>query len=100
MASKKPRSAKNRELENPAEQPAKPDPGDAGQAGDTQGLSDLAEADSESVRELIQEGQFYEAAVISGVENAPDADAGEIRTHEVPQDDVPLEYLPSDEVKE
>lgn len=43
--------------------------------------------------ELVEEGQFFEAAVISGIENAPDADVSEVRTHEVPADDVPLEYL-------
>jgi len=67
-------------------------PGSAGQSGDTQGLSDSAEADSESVLELIEEGQSFEAEVISGVENAPDPDAGEVHTKEVPEDDVPPEY--------
>jgi hypothetical protein len=66
------------------------------QAGDSQGLSDLADADSESVRELISEGQAFEAAVVSGVENAPPADVSEVRTHEVPEDDVPEEYLEQD----
>ena len=81
-----------------------PDAGDeqdtpetAGQSGDTQGLSNLAEADSESVEELAEEGQFFEAGVISGIENAPDADQGEVTTHEVPEDDVPLEYLERDQ---
>ncbi len=68
-------------------------PGSAGQSGDTQGLSDLAEAGSESVEELVEEGQFFEAEVIGGVENAPDADEGEVRTKQVPEDDVPTEYL-------
>ncbi|HWC95432.1 MAG TPA: hypothetical protein VG456_01750 [Candidatus Sulfopaludibacter sp.] len=67
-------------------------PNSAGQSGDTQGLSDTEDVDSESVEELIEEGQSYEAAVISGVENAPNADEGEIRTKEVPEDDVPDEY--------
>ncbi len=66
--------------------------GSAGQSGDTQGLSDDAEADSESVAELVEEGQFFEAEVISGVENAPDADQGEVHTKEVAEDDVPPEY--------
>ena len=65
----------------------------AGQAGDTQGLSDVAEAGSESVAELLEEGQSFEAEVIAGVENAPDADEGEVRTSQVPADDVPPEYL-------
>jgi hypothetical protein len=55
-------------------------------------LSDLAEAGSESVEELVEEGQFFEAELISGVENAPDADEGEVRTKQVPEDDVPTEY--------
>jgi hypothetical protein len=71
-------------------------PGSAGQSGDTQGLSDLAEAGSESVEELVEEGQFFEAEVISGVENAPDADEGGVRTKQVPEDDVPTEYLDDD----
>lgn len=68
-------------------------PGSAGQSGDTQGLSDLAEAGSESVEELVEEGQFFEAELINGVENAPDADEGEVHTKQVPEDDVPTEYL-------
>lgn len=66
---------------------------DAGQAGDTQGLPDVAQADSQSVEELAQEGQFFEAEVISGVENAPPADLAEVNTREAPEDDVPPEYL-------
>jgi len=71
-------------------------PESAGQSGDNQGLSDVADADSESVDELAEEGQEFEAEVISGVEDAPDADEGEVRTHEVPEDDVPPEYLDRD----
>lgn len=66
--------------------------GRAGQSGDTQGLSDIADADSESVEQLVEEGQSFEAGVISGVENAADADADEVETAEVPEDDVPSEY--------
>jgi len=65
----------------------------AGQSGDTQGLSRRAYDDSESVEELLEEGQYAEAEAVSGVENAPDADQGEVRTREVPEDDVPQEYL-------
>jgi hypothetical protein len=67
-------------------------PGSAGQSGDTQGLSDVAEAGSESVEELVEEGQSFEAEVISGVEDAPDPDEAELHTREVPEDDVPSEY--------
>lgn len=68
----------------------------AGQAGDDQGLHDSAEADSESVKELIDEGQTFEAGVVEGVENAPDPDVAEVRTRQVPEQDVPQEYLDED----
>jgi hypothetical protein len=67
-----------------------------GQSGDTEGLSRAELADSESVEELIEEGQSFEAGIIDGVENAPDADEGSVRTREVPEDDVPPEYLDED----
>jgi hypothetical protein len=63
----------------------------AGQSGDLQGLSRAEDVDSESVEELIEEGQSFEADVVSGVENAPDADEGEVRTHERPEDELPPE---------
>jgi hypothetical protein len=71
-------------------------PESGGQSGDTEGLSRSESAASESVEELIEEGQAFEAGVISGVENAPDADQGGVRTREVPEDDVPKEYLDED----
>ena len=63
-----------------------------GQSGDTEGISRDENDDSESVEELLEEGQSFEAEAVSGVENARDADQGEVRTHEVPEDDVPDEY--------
>lgn len=72
-------------------------PRSGGQSGDLQGLSDFARADGESVGELLEEGNAFEAEVVKGVEDVPDADQGEIRTHEVPEDDVPAEYLEKDE---
>jgi hypothetical protein len=53
-----------------------------GQSGDTQGLSDLAEAGGESVVELLEEGQSFEAEVTSGVEDAPEPDVAEVHTLE------------------
>jgi hypothetical protein len=67
-----------------------------GQAGDLQGLSDRPTANSESVEELLDEGNALEADAIQGVESALDADQGEVETHEVPEDDVPQEYLDKD----
>jgi hypothetical protein len=68
----------------------------AGQSGDLQGLSNVEGADSESVDELIEEGNAFEADVVAGVEDARDADEKEVHTHEVPEDDVPGEYLDKD----
>jgi hypothetical protein len=67
-----------------------------GQSGDLQGLSNRAGSDSESVDELLEEGNAFEAEIVKGIEDVPDADAGEVRTHEVPEDDVPDEYLEKD----
>jgi hypothetical protein len=72
-------------------------PGAGGQSGDNQGLSRREVADSESVEELSEEGQEYEAEVVSGVENARDPDQGEVTTKEVPEDDVPSEYDEQDQ---
>jgi hypothetical protein len=65
----------------------------SGQSGDLQGLSNVQGADSESVDELLEEGNAFEADVVTGVEDAGGAEEREVRTHEVPQDDVPEEYL-------
>jgi hypothetical protein len=67
-------------------------PRSGGQSGDLQGLSNRAGADSESVDELLEEGNAFEAEVVKGVEDVPDADQGEVRTRQFPADDVPAEY--------
>ena len=71
-------------------------PDTGGQSGDLQGLSNVEGADSESVDELIDEGNAFEAGVVSGVEDADNADGREVHTREVPEDDVPGEYLDED----
>ena len=67
-----------------------------GQSGDTQGLSRRSYDDSESVEELMEEGQYMEAEAVSGVENARDADQGEVRTRQFSEDDVPEQYQNED----
>jgi hypothetical protein len=69
----------------------------AGQSGDDQGLSTIEEAGSESVAELVDEGQFYEAEAIGGVQDAPGPDVAEVHTKEFPEDDVPSEYQGQDQ---
>jgi len=66
------------------------------ESGDLQGLSRVEEADSESVDELLEEGNSFEAGIVSGVEEADDAGVREVHTREVPEDDVPEEYLDND----
>src|SRR3954462_14139546 len=66
-----------------------------GQSGDLEGLSTLQGADSESVEELMEEGNAFEAGTIAGVERAGDS-TREVRTSQVPEDDVPEEYLDQD----
>ncbi len=65
-----------------------------GQSGDLQGLSNRGRADSESVDELLEEGNAFEAEIVKGVEDVEDET--EVHTHEVPEDDVPGEYLDKD----
>lgn len=67
-----------------------------GQSGDLQGLSNTERADSESVNELIEEGNAFEAGVVSGVEEAGERGEKQVRTREVLEDDVPEEYLDED----
>ena len=62
-------------------------PQSGGQSGDLQGLA------PDAATELLEEGQFFEAGILHGIEDAPPADDGGIITREVPEDDVPIEYL-------
>jgi hypothetical protein len=59
--------------------------------GDLQGISSVEDVDSESEDELLEEGQAFEAGIIKGVERGGD-EVSEVVTHEVLEDDVPLEY--------
>src|ERR1039457_6820808 len=64
-----------------------------GQSGDSQGLSNIEGANSQSVAELIEEENAFEADAVTGIEHAGDTDEKEVRTHEIPEDNVPEEYL-------
>jgi hypothetical protein len=91
-AKKKPAPSKRRTFATstfPVESKPRPDE----QSGDLQGLSNVESADSESVDELLEEGNAFEAEIVKGVQDAGDADEKGVRTHEVPEDDVPGEYL-------
>ena len=88
---RKPVSSRSQTAETAAFLPKGPAAHSGGQSGDLQGLSSVEVADSESVLELLEEGNAFEAAVVAGVENA--GNPREVRTHEVLEDDVPEEYL-------
>jgi hypothetical protein len=65
-------------------------------SGDLQGLRNSEIADSESVSELLEEGNAFEASIVTGVEQAEGSPESEVQPHEVPEDDVPKEYLDQD----
>ena len=78
-----PEGGANEELETGADS--------AGQSGDNTGLSNVEDEASESVAELEEEGQDYEAEAVEGVEDAPPADESEVTTHgeDSGEDEVP-----------
>jgi len=58
-----------------------------------EGSSRVEQADSESVEELVEEGNLFEAGAVAGVEEADNADEREVQSRELLEDDVPEEYL-------
>ncbi len=73
-------------------------PDSAGMSGDVEGLDDEAEASDQSVEELVEDGQYFEAEVVDGVENAPDADEGEVHVHERPETPMDREDISDEEL--
>jgi len=69
----------------------------AGQSGDAQGLSNIKEANEESVQELADTEQAYEADAVQGVEDAGDHPEKEVRSHQDQNyrrdDDIPPENV-------
>lgn len=91
-AASKNRSSESKEIRNSkASRPQRPQRPIVDE--DLQGLSQVESADSESVSELVDEGNTFEAGAVEGVERADDSDGKEVRTREFAEDDVPEEYL-------
>lgn len=67
-------------------------------SGDLQGLRNSERGDSESISELLEEGNAFEAGIVTGVEEAEDNPETEVQSHEVSEDDVPKEYLNEEEL--
>ena len=84
---------KSQSVDTVAYSPERPEVRSGRQSGDLQGLSSVEGADSESLGELLEEGNAFEADAVMGVEDAGNADEKEVRTHEVSEDDVRGEYL-------
>jgi len=63
----------------------------AGEAGDTQDLSQVEDVNEESVEDLAASGQALEASVVDGVEDAADHPERPVHTHNEygRPDDVP-----------
>jgi len=82
MSKRKRNEARPDELGN---SPAQVGMDSAGQSGDNQELSDVEDAVDQSVDDLVETGQDFEANVAQGVEDAGDEPEKEVRTHEDPK---------------
>lgn len=78
--------------------PGQVGPDSAGQSGDPQDLSDIADANDESVEELADTDQAYEAGIVERVEDA--ADHPERPTHTHVEYGDPEDVPPQDGSKE
>jgi hypothetical protein len=83
-----PREDNEANLDELGNDPGQVGPDSAGQSGDSQGLSSIADAADESVEDLADEEQAFEAEVISGIEDASDHPERPVRTHERPASPV------------
>ena len=61
--------------------PGQVGPDSAGQSGDSQRLSSVADAADESVQELAEDDQALEAVIVEGVEDAADHPERPVHTH-------------------
>ena len=70
------------QLDELGDDPAQVGVDSAGQSGSSQGLSEVRDADEESVEELADADQAVEAAAVEGVEDAADHPERPTHTHE------------------
>jgi hypothetical protein len=97
----RPRGDEQAQLDELGNDPGQVGPSSAGQSGDGQQLSSIADAADESVQELADNDQALEAGIIEGVEDAADHPERAVHTHlEYGRpDDLPLQ-LEADELDE
>jgi hypothetical protein len=70
------------QLDDLGDDPAQVGARSAGQSGSSQGLSETADANEESVEELADTDQAFESAAVEGVEDAADHPEHPTHTHE------------------
>jgi hypothetical protein len=70
------------QLDELGDDPAQVGTRSAGQSGSSQGLSEVADANEESVEELADTDQAFESAAVEGIEDAADHPERPTHTHE------------------
>lgn len=78
---KRSRGDERAQLDELGNDPGQVGPDSAGQSGDTESLSSIAEASDESVLELAEDDQAFEAEIVDGVEDAADHPERPVHTH-------------------
>jgi hypothetical protein len=77
----RPRDDEQAQLDELGKDPGQVGPDSAGQSGDSQRLSSIADASDESVQELADTDQALEAGILEGVEDAADHPERPVHTH-------------------
>jgi hypothetical protein len=83
--------AKEARFDDSGDDPGQTSSNSAGQSGDSQGLSRIAESAAESVEQLAEDDQPYEAETVQGLEDAGDHPEQPVRSH---QDRRPSSEIP------
>ena len=78
---KRVRGDEQAQLDELGKDPGQVGPDSAGQSGDSQELSSIAEAADASVQELADTDQALEAGIVDGVEDAADHPERPVHTH-------------------
>jgi hypothetical protein len=89
---RRPKKKNEANLDELGDDPGQVGPDSAGQSGDTEGLPREADAADESVEELADTDQAYEAGIVEGVEEAGDHPERPVRAHRERPD--PEETIP------
>jgi hypothetical protein len=77
----RPRGDEQAQLDELGNDPGQVGPDSAGQSGDSQSLSSIADAADESVQELVDSDQAIEAGIVEGVEDAANHPERPVHTH-------------------